>query len=356
MGAGLSGLSCARILEQNNIKPDIFEKKSQPGDRFLNCEILLPLLTKPINDPIKYFSEEYNLHLKPQHNISKLIIHSEKEKAEIKGHLGFTNLRGRTQNSFEKQLAGQIKSNIFYNSKKSYEELLQKYTHVILATGDAAYAKKLQDYKIDLTVTLKGAIIKGSFNPGTVEAWLNNKLAPRGYGYLIPLSHEKANIVIGFPDHKKKPDINSLWEKFKAEISAYLSQELTLKNHFEINDYIIGLCKYPRLGNTFFVGNNFGSIMPFLGFGQVASLLTGIYAALDICGKGNYEELTSQLKKSYNDSLALRKTLEQLNNHKYDLLVKSLSGKTGQKIMQNMVDSNKNYLKIISNLLKPFVG
>ncbi|HLV08660.1 MAG TPA: NAD(P)-binding protein, partial [Halanaerobiales bacterium] len=104
MGAGLSGLACARILEENGVTPTIFEKRSELGDRFVNCEILLSILSKPLDDIIKHLSDKYSIYLRPQSAIRKLIIHSENEKAEIKGNLGFTNLRGRTDNSFEKQL------------------------------------------------------------------------------------------------------------------------------------------------------------------------------------------------------------------------------------------------------------
>lgn len=76
---------------------------------------------------------------------------------------------------------------------------------------------------------------------------------------------------------------------------------------FTVEKYIIGLCNEPRLGNTFFTGNCFGTIMPFLGFGQFASILSGIYAAHDLSGQGSYEELTGPLRLSYRNSLVLRK-------------------------------------------------
>ncbi len=349
MGAGLAGLAAAITLEENGINPSIYEKRSQVGDRFFNCELLLSVLSKPIDDAIKYFAEEHKIFLQPQSNIRKLIIHSENNSAEITGHLGFTNLRGRAENSFEKQLEKQVNSKIHFNSQKSYEELLHAYSHVILATGDATYATKITEYDVDLTVTLKGAIIDGNFDIDTVEAWLNHKFAPLGYSYLIPITQQKANIVIAYPDYpeNQKYDINKLWENFLDEIAVIIGQNFKMKRDFEVTRYIIGKSKYPRIGNTFLVGNNFGSIMPFLGFGQVASLLTGIYAAHDICGLGDYTELTSKLVSSYHESLTLRRTLEKLDNAKLDILVKGLKGKVGQKVF----NGEFNYLKLISKLL-----
>jgi flavin-dependent dehydrogenase len=351
MGAGLSGLACAITLEKNGIKPKIFEKRRQVGDRFVNCEILLSVLTKPIDDSIAYFSENHGINLKPAGNIRQLIIHSEHRQAYIRGHLGFTNTRGRHPNSFERQLEKQVKSKIIFNSKHSYEELLQDFTHVVMATGDASYAARVQDFREDLTVTLRGAIVSGDFDRYTVRAWLNNKLAPKGYGYLIPISENEANIVIGYPDYAENQqlDTHALWERFYQNVCSIYGQDLRITDNFEINKYIIGICKYPRIGNTFFTGNNFGSIMPFLGFGQFASLYSGVQAAKDICGMGNYEESIKPLRNSYQHSIVFRRAMEKLNNSKFDFMVEGLNGPLGNRVF----NSNKNILKIASYLLKP---
>lgn len=353
MGAGLSGLSCAIILEQNGINPDIFENRKQTGDRFVNCEILLSVLSSPLNDAVKYFSENFNIFLKPQSNIKTLEIHSPNQCASISGNLGYTNLRGRIKNSFDKQLEEQVKSKIRFKSKKTYEELLHEYTHVVLATGDAAYAGEISNYNTELTVKLKGAIIRGDFDINKVSAWFNNDFAPKGYSYLIPISQNEANIVIAYPEYSENKSVNTdkLWDLFKSHVKTYLNQNIEEYSHFEVSKYIIGVCEYPRIGNTFFVGNNFGSIMPFLGFGQIEAILTGIYAGLDITGKGDYCQLTEPLRKSFYDSLTLRRTMEKLSNDNYDTFVKSLKGKIGQKLFNSKI----NYLKIISKLLKPFI-
>jgi flavin-dependent dehydrogenase len=114
----------------------------------------------------------------------------------------------------------------------------------------------------------------------------------------------------------------------------------------------MGICKYPRIGNTFFVGNCFGSMMPFLGFGQFPSILSGIYAAQDLCGLGKYEQLTKHLRVSYRNSLVMRRSFEQLNNRKLDILVKSLNGYWGNLLFNTkLVDP----LKIASFLLRPWI-
>ncbi len=353
MGAGLSGLSCAITLEKNGIHPVIFENRSKVGDRFVHGEILLSILNRPIFDSISYFCENYGIFLHPTSNIKNLFLHSENKEALVKGHLGFTNIRGRHENSFENQLAKQVKSKIVFNSKYVYEDLIKDFTHVVIATGDAEYAMKVQDYQKDLTVTLKGATIEGHFDLYAAYAWLNNDFTPKGYGYLIPYSQKEANVVIAYPDYpeNKKLDIDLLWEKFYDRVCRDLKQNFKITDGFQVRNYIIGICKYPRIGNTFFVGNCFGSIMPFLGFGQFMAILTGIYAAYDICGIGNYEELTKPFQDSYKNSLVLRHALEKLDNRKLDKMTDVMNGYVGQKLFNTKY---KDPLKLISYLLRIF--
>lgn len=353
MGAGLSGLACAITLEQHGINPVIFENRSQVGDRFVNGEILLSILSRPINDCIAYLADSYGIYLHPLSNIGTLAIHSKHERANIKGNLGFTNIRGREEDSFEKQLARQVKSKIHFNSCYTYEQLLQDYTHVVMATGDAAYASKIQNFSQALSVSMKGATVAGDFDRCTVMAWLNNELAPKGYAYLIPLSEKEANIVIAYPDYPENRlfKIDFYWDKFYREVCKVMGQQLKITDGFQISGYSIGICKQPRIGNTFFTGNCFGSIMPFLGFGQVASILTGIYAAHDLCGKGKYSELTIPLRNSYHNSLVLRRTMEKLSNRHFDVLVKSLKGPWGDRLF----NSQRDFMKMAGYLLRPMV-
>lgn len=354
MGAGLSGLACALVLEANGIEPVIFEQRSQIGDRFVNGEVLLSILSRPVIDCLAYFSDEHGIFLKPVSNLKRMIIHSQNEQAVINGHLGFANLRGRHPDAFENQLARQVKSRIVFNSQYRYEELVQDFTHVVMATGDAAYAAKVQNYQVDLTVTLKGVNVVGDFDRYSVAVWLDHRLAPKGYGYLIPLSDKQANLVIAYPDYpeNREQDINDLWAAFFRRACRDLKQNPKIIDHFEVTRYIIGICRQPRIGNTFFTGNCFGAIMPFLGFGQFVSILTGIYAAHDLCGRGSYAELTRPLRRSYQNSLILRRAMEQLDNAKFDLLVKNLNGFWGDKLFNS---GSYDVLKLFSYLLRPWL-
>ncbi|HBF38264.1 MAG TPA: dehydrogenase [Firmicutes bacterium] len=354
MGAGLSGLACAITLEKYGIYPTIFEKRSRAGDRFVNAEIFLSILNKPVYDAIAFLGDQYGIYLQPTSHIHSLVLYSERQKAEIQGHLGFCNLRGRDKKSFENQLSRQVKSQIIYNSKYTYEQLAQDFTHVVMATGDADYAVKMENFRTDYASTLNGYNVSGDFNRYTIRVWMNNRIIPDGYGYLVPVSEKEANIVIWYPKYPRQPDLNyqALLENFLQTVSAELQQNFTILEHFEINDYQIGICQNPRIGNTYFTGNCFGSITPYLGFGQFVAILTGIYAALDICGTHQYSNLTKPLRQNYENSLVLRKAWERFDNRQFDRMVNFFGSPLGNKLFTS---GHFDVVKLASYLARPWI-
>ena len=212
MGAGLSGLACAITLEKNGIEPTIFENRSMVGDRFVNAEAMFSILNRPTKNSLKYFSDEYNILLTPTDKIEKLVFHSKDETSSINGQLGFSNIRGRHENSFECQLQKQIKTKINFNSKREYEVLCKEYDYVVLATGDGDYSSHLGNYNSEITCTLKGAAITGDFITNISHVWFNYEILPKGFAYLIPFSKGLANFVINYPNYPQtiKLDINTI--------------------------------------------------------------------------------------------------------------------------------------------------
>jgi flavin-dependent dehydrogenase len=354
MGAGLSGLACAITLEKNGITPTIFEKRSKVGDRFVNGETLMSIFTRPTHDCIASLSETYGIYLKPTSNIQKIEIFSKNKKAIIEAQIGFTNIRGREDDSFESQLERQTKTTIHFNSNKTYEQLLREYTHVVMATGDGDYSKKTRNFREDLTVSLKGKTVEGSFDRYTVMAWVNYDLAPYGYCFLIPFSEKEASVSIAIPDLPLNTEVNidDQWELFYQNVKSELNQKLRVTDEFKITGYPIGICRSARIGNTFYIGNCFGSMMPFMGFGQYCALLSGIYAAYDLCGLGKYEELMKPLRQSYENSLVLRRAMEQLSNDGLDIIIRGLQGYWGEKLFQT---KSIDPLKVASFLLRPYI-
>jgi len=355
MGAGLSGLACALTLEKNGLTPTILDNRRCVGDRFVNGEILLPMLEESFSDPLIQLSEAYGIYLQPTNNITALTLHSENKTAQLTGQLGFINLRGRVENSFESQLARQLKTKILFNSPYDYTDILKEFTHIVLAVGDFRYTEEIQRVKSSLAVTLKGAIVAGNFNQREVAAWLDNTIAPKGYCYLIPLSGQEANITLAYPEYPEAQGLsqNKLWDKFFERACKDTQQNLRITDQFEIHHYRMGISAIPRIGNTFFVGNCLGTMMPALGFGQLPSMLSGIYAAQDLLGQSSYQETAKSIYQSYNHSLTLRKFLESLDNAKLDTLIDLVGTPLANRLLNNRRIS---LLKIISRLLAPLFG
>ncbi|MFD1019855.1 NAD(P)/FAD-dependent oxidoreductase [Thalassobacillus hwangdonensis] len=356
IGAGLAGLSCALTLEKYGYTADIFERRKEVGFQYDIAELMTPILHAPINDSVKFFSETHDIHLKPSSNVQKVHVHSENETAYIEGNIGFINMRGEYKNSYEKQLAQQLNhSKVHYDSHVTYEDISKECTHVILATGDPQDTQQIQPFHIAFPSTFAGAIVKGDFVRNEVHTWFNSHLAPKGMGYLLPHSETHATLVIVYPQYEEDwlTRRNEYWEAMVKDASRTLKQEIIIEKEFMIDDYIVGKCNYSRIGNTFIVGNCFGGITPFLGFGQTGAMLSGIYAAQDICGLGDYETLCKPLYKDYEDSLVLRKAIEKLSDKQLDLVIKSLQNSMVKKIV---AQPDMSVLKGISHLLKPFIS
>ncbi|WLR51713.1 NAD(P)/FAD-dependent oxidoreductase [Bacillus tianshenii] len=349
MGAGVAGLTCALMLEKHGVTADVFEKRGEVGDRFIIAEAMYTMLNHPF-DSVRMFTEQFGIYIKPTSNIRKNFVHTPNKSTYVEGHLGFTNMRGKHEESLERQLANQFNGKIHFHSDASYEELLHNYTHVVLATGDARDTSNIQPFDKSLAASFKGAIVKGRFHPTEVHTWFNHDFAPKGMGYLIPHTNTEASLVLVYPEYTENEKYvkEELWKRFLDTAEKNIHQSLEVVSEYELSNYVIGEARYPRIGNTLFVGNCYGVINPFLGFGQFISMLTGVYAALDICGVEQYEKLLKPVKKDYRDSLALRRALEYMQNPQYDLIAEILSK---EFVGKTLVSPKYSLLKVISKAI-----
>lgn len=92
--------------------------------------------------------------------------------------------------------------------------------------------------------------------------------------------------------------------------------------------------------------------MPAYGLGQFPAILTGIFAAIDICGKGDYEELVKPLKESFDNSLVIRRVMEKLDNDKLDLFIKVMDNHIANKLFSDGTEFD--LLKAVSKVLGHF--
>lgn len=350
MGAGLSGLSCAIILDKYGHQPVIYENKSQVGDSLPRAEIMLPTFTRPIKNEMKYLYEKFGILLKPASSLRHVTFYSENSRADLIGKLGASTIRGNHPHSYENQLLNQVHSKIIYNSPSTYDTIKKSYSNVVVATGDPRYVSNLSSLRADLFLTVKGATIVGNYDRHHMYSWFDNMLSPKGFAFLTPLNNHQATIAIAFPSYLKNGNLstNELWKRFLKRIYTDTGIPFEITKEFEMPNLILSRCLTPKVGTTYFTGNCLGAMGPAFGIGQFNAILSGIYAALDICGKGDYKKLTEKLFESYENSLTIRHTLENLNNQKLDGMVRLID----QPFVNKLILSKINVVKYLSLLLK----
>lgn len=331
LGAGLSGLACAKYLEDNNVEPVIFEKHHRVGERFPNMEAIMQLIYRPIKDPVIYINKKYGLNLLPNGITHKLEIHSPNHKSAFTGYnLGYTTVRGHDDRSWECQLAKQVKAQIQFNSTVTWQELEKDYDWIIIATGDPTLSRELGVWRTDTEAFLKGCIVKGKFDLGVSKIWLNTNFSKNCMVYFAPFdANEGSYCTVAIPSSPE--ELDTLWTR----TIEGLNFEPVPQTEFKLEEYKMGRVSTRQIGKILLVGAAAGFVEPFMGFGQVPSILSGVYAAESIITGKDYNKMTAWFDKQYAYSLTIRNYINTLDNDGFDRLVSSLNLPMVSNLMAN---------------------
>ncbi len=324
MGAGLAGLACSVVLEQYGIVPDIYEAQYKIGARFTNGEAIMNILDFPIEDCFSYLAHQYKVKLEPINALKSLVIHGPDDSALVTGELGYITARGNHPKALEVQLGDISKAPVFTNNYFTLDDLKEKYDVVVVATGNSNEPKRQQTWETDIVANIIGASIRGHFNPHQAEVWFNDCYAPQGYCFLLPYHSHVASLCLAVPG-TEGVDLEVLWQKFLAG----LDWEFSIKDTFTLHSFEIGRNKSLVTENLVFIGHAGGFVMPFLGFGQFTSMLSGFEAAIAIAN-GNLQSYIAAMQPlidSYYPSLKMRRVLAGMDNQKYNLVIKILQNK-----------------------------
>jgi digeranylgeranylglycerophospholipid reductase len=320
IGAGVAGLSCAHELERHGINPIIFERRNFIGEEYPHVGAVLEIANRPIKDALKYFKNNLGINIKPLNTVNSVIHNSPNKTTVIKGNLGYFLERSRSPADIKVQMYSQLKNTkILFNEQADYVSLSSQFDYVVIANGSNNFTNELGCWKEWVNTYVKGAVISGNFNPNSMTVWMNKAYCKNGYAYLTPFSSKKASLSLAVTNVSDS-EIDKYWEVFLySENLNYVIEEEYKINH--VSGYV-----YPhRIGNIFLTGNAAGMLDPFLGFGVIGSVVSGVMAARSIVNNLDYEKLLHKIVKHNLRLLEFRKAINSISNAGYDFIISSIS-------------------------------
>lgn len=343
-GAGLSGLACAFRLEQLGFNGviDIYEEREGIGVGNVFAEFASAVFHPPIRDFFEHLSKEYQLHLEPLSTIYSSKNYGSAHQAVLKGYMGQVVVRGRHELALERQIYKQLKTPLHFNSKVVPADLMDQYDAVFVATGKLTDLPEEMKVRLDRYVHFCHGIAKGSFYTDEVQFWLNERYAPKGYGYCLPIAPDQAMISIVTADTDF--DIHSGWERFIKE--AWDNKPVFQQIH-ELRKPI-GEPETLQYKNIWLLGNAAGVITPAMGFGLHTAILSGLYAAEAFVQGKDYSEMMSWFKKEYKESLSIRNAIEMLDQQQLDRLIAGMGTLPGKAAA---IPGGVNFLGILGKSL-----
>jgi digeranylgeranylglycerophospholipid reductase len=338
IGAGLAGLACAIVLENNGIIPTVYEKTDFIGDREAHVGAALKVMDRPVRDLIKHLKKTFGIELKPLDKVAKLTHISPAANSTLTGDFGVIFRRDKEEDSLKGQLYSHLKkTKVQFNMDVDYKQLSKEFDYVVLADGKADAAEELGCWTDWVRGIVKGAVIRGSFDTQELMMWINKDYCKEGYAYLLAFTKDKASVNLFVPDISLE-QVDHYWDLFQQQLHYNYEIEETYKVKHG-SGYV-----YPhRVGNILLAGNVGGSIDPFLGFGMVKSMSMGGFAAKAIIEGADYEKLVLPIQKQNLRLYEMRKNFDMASNDNYDTLVKAIGLPGVKPVIYNIP---VNFLKL----------
>ena len=345
IGGGLSGIVCAIQLQRAGITADLFERNSDLAEPYRHVGAALEIVLRPIKDPLRYLNYHYNINLKPSGMVKKVVHNSPSASTTITGNIGYFLHRGAGSDTIDNLLARDLQCKIFLNTEADYKDLKKDYDYVVVASGCPSEAKELGIWQDNIHMSVKGAVVSGTFDTDTFIVWINKDYCKSGYAYLAPFNDREASIALAV-DGIGPEAVDVYWDTFtKTESINYKILETFKRVHYS------GFVSPHRVDNLFFIGNAGGCLDPLLGFGVFPSIVTASEAAKSIAYGTDYEAAIKDVVDINRKLLEFRKVFNILDNKAYDLLIRSL-GLPGVNSL--VYQWNKlNVLKLGYSALKP---
>ena len=333
LGAGLSGLSAAINLAKNEREATIFEKEEKVGVGKSNAQLLGNWETK--NDILDFLSE-INIDVRYESKLEKIVLVAPnlKNKAVIYSDdipVGYVVLR-KGDNSLENFLARKAKK----LGVKILTGIKEKIQAEVIATG----SKRMDGIGY-------GCVLKGNFDKEKALILFDDRIAPKGYVYLLPHSRDKATFAIAM--RPKADPKRSLEKAMKHKIFRDTIESSTLLYNF--SGYVnFSIPKTAKFGNSLLVGEAAGFQDAAFGFGMKYAFHSGYLAAKAIVENKDYDKLWKKaFLRDLKKSLSIRKIFDKLD---YNSLLNKLIPKIGERSMTEFKKIYSSKFRMVSLFLK----
>jgi flavin-dependent dehydrogenase len=280
--------------------------------------LMLELFQRPYRDQLLYLSK-LGINLRPLNKISRVIMHSPRRSAAVRGNLGFLVERGQGEKALEVQLAEKLHTRINFNVDANYRDLAGDYEFVVVADGSSRAAAEKKYGKPPCDAWVKGAVILGEFNPEEAAIFFDTSYARHGYAFLAPFDRDRAVVMLSVPDIKR-PELDGFWEKFLQKTNL----DLQIVQTFEIN-HTSGVSSRQRIENILLAGNAGGFTDSLLGLGLVMGITSGVLAGRAISDGLDYERMVRPMVRRIKRLIVFREALNRLDNDGISTLISAIT-------------------------------
>jgi len=283
--------------------------------------------------------------IEPSSYMKRIELHSPNITASLNGKLGFfyevggaNGIDAKARKNIEELLP------IHYSTRIENKKQLQDGFQIIVA-ADGYRSTLAKEAGLLVSKTPKrigvgvGFIIKGDFDPESIEVWLDNYLSSHGYSYVIPFSKHEASLVsasIG------KTINQSTYRERLKELAQLRKWELQggwvdFESWYDLSSY--------AQDNLYVVGNAGSFAEPAFGFGLKWAIQSAKLCARAIHENKDYNFLIRrELLPDFESFEVIRKFFETAENGDYDKFVKRFKNPLAKKLAESGKSVFKNAL------------
>ncbi len=313
VGAGPAGLTASIILKNSGYDVNLYEQNSNVGLRFNGDFQGLENWsdTKDTLELLNNLGIKINFLCQPYYGKDGYFYGPNLKKIKVKSArpLFYLIERGSNENSLDRGLLKQAEDagvNIFWEQKLD----AVKEGKAIVGSGPKA-----------ADAIAKGIVFKTSYK-NIFIGFLDNKIAPKGYSYLLVNEGKATFATCLFEDFKNE---KLYFKKALNRLDSIVDIEKIDQHEFGGFVIFFNEPKYSKDNRILYVGENAGFQDALWGFGIKYAILSGYYAAQSIIFNKSYKALCEKyLSPKLQTSFANRFLFAHFTNFGYSFILSRL--------------------------------